>query len=437
MGPIQESAPDTISFDLPGDQNYACRDCPSKCCRFPWHINITDEELTRYRQTPWIQAHLKSHGTDFQQAASLHVMPTVPQPDGGHGCVFLDPDGLCRMQKTEGHDFIPATCQTYPFGLLAADQDGKPRIQPTISFVCRSILHNYGDPLESIAQEKYDNVSRYYPPVSLPERLSAGGIPLERESYLALLDAWRILFTRPDVSAVSGLLAVYRSLWSLISENLGGGLSGPGLTQALEAALSDAGIFERPAVSPGSLAGRTLVAITLCRYIDGFQDNRPLGPAGKMARIPALMGLIAENGSARFWDFPKPVDFRQARGLALDENAPDIQGHLKRYYTHLFFNKATLIKGDDLLKAVFQIGISYPAILRMARYRAAAFQHEAVTGEDVLEAIGYVDGMISMNLKTDNLVLNAKETIIQLLSAQPGSFERVLLSESGSGAGRA
>ncbi len=82
-----------------------CGDCPQTCCR-GWVIPLSDRDCERLR---------KEKGRTGIELFIATAGWTEAKFNSRSGkCFFQGKDGLCRLQKKKGHEFIPWTCQSYP-----------------------------------------------------------------------------------------------------------------------------------------------------------------------------------------------------------------------------------------------------------------------------------------------------------------------------------
>ncbi|MCR4642907.1 MAG: flagellin lysine-N-methylase [Lachnospiraceae bacterium] len=82
-----------------------CGDCPDNCCH-GWSIPLDDEALRRFRAEKGLfglRLRLSIHGKENKVFAPLSLR-----------CPHLGMDGLCRLQKKCGEDFLAEVCKEYP-----------------------------------------------------------------------------------------------------------------------------------------------------------------------------------------------------------------------------------------------------------------------------------------------------------------------------------
>ena len=82
-----------------------CGSCAQTCCK-GWLIPLEEEDITRLK---------KERGMLGLKLFCATAGWTRDKFNADSGtCPFLGEDGLCRMQKERGHDFLPETCRDYP-----------------------------------------------------------------------------------------------------------------------------------------------------------------------------------------------------------------------------------------------------------------------------------------------------------------------------------
>ena len=79
--------------------------CPMSCCK-GWRIPLTPEDCTRLRKERGRRGLALFFATAGWSRAHFN--------NDSMSCPFWDRDGLCRLQKEKGHDFIPETCRDFP-----------------------------------------------------------------------------------------------------------------------------------------------------------------------------------------------------------------------------------------------------------------------------------------------------------------------------------
>lgn len=82
-----------------------CGDCPESCCR-GWVIPLSERDVERLKKERGWLGLIMFYATDGWTGAKFNSR--------SGSCPFHQRDGLCRLQRQKGHDFIPWTCQSYP-----------------------------------------------------------------------------------------------------------------------------------------------------------------------------------------------------------------------------------------------------------------------------------------------------------------------------------
>src|SRR4051812_29064695 len=100
---------------LPVVQNWDCH-VTGTCCK-EYVVTISDEERQRIEQQGWTSEELGGHapvlsvGPPWKRSSQL-----AHRPDGG--CVFLGPEGRCRIHEKFGYEAKPLPCRLFPFVLV-------------------------------------------------------------------------------------------------------------------------------------------------------------------------------------------------------------------------------------------------------------------------------------------------------------------------------
>src|SRR6187549_2508363 len=139
----------TLRVLVPEGQRYDCSSCPARCCTSPWGIPVSAEEIERIVGDDLARGRLDARQERILRAG---VLPMIER-DRSLRCVFLDDDLLCSLHKAHGHEFIPATCQAYPFG-FQTHESGRP--VALLSRYCPSIRDRRGAEIEPMLPKKLE-----------------------------------------------------------------------------------------------------------------------------------------------------------------------------------------------------------------------------------------------------------------------------------------
>ena len=82
-----------------------CGQCPYTCCS-GWVIPLEERDIARFKKERGL--------TGFRLFLETRGFLSDRFNSGSGKCTFCGADGLCKLQKEKGHDFIPWTCQSYP-----------------------------------------------------------------------------------------------------------------------------------------------------------------------------------------------------------------------------------------------------------------------------------------------------------------------------------
>ncbi len=130
---------------LPVVQNWDCHGC-GDCCK-TYHVRVTDAEKARIESQGW------AGDPGLAGAAPLvwdkHVGGYRLNHTADGVCVFLGPDGRCRIHAKFGAAAKPMACRIYPFVLAPAGDHWRVGIR----YACPSATENKGRPLPEHAAD--------------------------------------------------------------------------------------------------------------------------------------------------------------------------------------------------------------------------------------------------------------------------------------------
>ncbi|MBV9122352.1 MAG: YkgJ family cysteine cluster protein [Planctomycetes bacterium] len=171
---------------LPVLQNWDCQGC-AHCCH-EYEITVTDEERQRILAQGWDQNPafqgvplFLRQGPWWARGYRLNH-----RPDGA--CVFLSPEGRCRIHEQFGAAAKPLACRLYPFVLVPAGDHWRVGLR----FACPSAARNQGKPL---AQHQGE-LSRSLPELERRHHLGPGPQPLpalQPGQRMAWPDLWHLV----------------------------------------------------------------------------------------------------------------------------------------------------------------------------------------------------------------------------------------------------
>ena len=120
-------------------QRYSCHGC-GDCCR-DFTVQLRPLDLERLRAQGW-EREMGEVTVEFGGRRWLRQ-----REDGA--CVFLQPDGRCRIHAEHGFEAKPVACQLFPFALAPRARE----VRVGVSFACASVLASRGAALPAHLSE--------------------------------------------------------------------------------------------------------------------------------------------------------------------------------------------------------------------------------------------------------------------------------------------
>jgi Fe-S-cluster containining protein len=261
-----------------GAQRYSCHGC-GDCCR-DFTVQLREADLAKLAAQGW-ERELGEVTVEFRGQRYLKQ-----RADGG--CVFLLPDGKCRIHAEHGLEAKPLACQMFPFTLAPDAREAR----VGISFACASVLGNQGASLASHAAE-VRRMSRDVPELGPTRTLldaSTEATPDEAAMVAEAVDRWLRHAALPLAMRVDGLA------W--LGQQLSGArfatVRGPRLRELMDT-LVDALPQELPLhpIDPPSGAQRATF-----RQAAFFRLEDPkIGELRRVGRVRAVLGQYMRSRS--------------------------------------------------------------------------------------------------------------------------------------------
>jgi lysine-N-methylase len=100
---------------LPIIEHWDCHNC-GDCCRGNI-IRLDADDLARLKEQRW-EEHPDYRGRRVIVSYGLidKTYALAQQPDGA--CIFLTPEGRCRIHEVHGYDAKPRICKTFPLQIV-------------------------------------------------------------------------------------------------------------------------------------------------------------------------------------------------------------------------------------------------------------------------------------------------------------------------------
>lgn len=175
---------------LPVVQNWDCQAC-GKCCH-EYQITLSAAELERIQAQGWDKDPALQGQKVIEGFGWWRRRYRLRQREDG-GCVFLSPEGRCRIHERFGSEAKPLACQLYPFMLIPAGDHWRVGLR----FSCPSAAAGIGRPL------KEHDLTRYAKALAAstglksdvpPPRL-APGVSVSWNDLFRFVDAFAMILT--------------------------------------------------------------------------------------------------------------------------------------------------------------------------------------------------------------------------------------------------
>jgi lysine-N-methylase len=382
-------------LQLPTIQNWSCHSCAG-CCR-QHLIEITDEERHRIEGQSWTAADgIPPDGA----VVEWHAGPPwkkryrlAHQSDGA--CVFLDERGLCRIHAKFGEDAKPLACRIYPYAFHPAGKE----VTISLRFSCPSVVANRGPSLaENRSEIKRladavvpEGATRTAPPaVSARERL-------EWPDVLRIMRALEATLAESDVPVAIKLLRAL--FWiDLVGQARFDTVRGDRLADFL-------GLITQAAAAevPGELTdpaqptrvGRMYFRMQVAQYArkDTAADLEG-GWRNRARLLKAALAFSRGRGNVP----PLQTGFQPVPFATLEAPFGGIPAEAEELLTRYFRVKIAGLHfcgaayyGVPLVEGFHSLALMLPAVLWLARWRAAGEQRSRLMADDIAQAISVAD----------------------------------------------
>ena len=368
------------------EQRYSCHGC-GDCCR-DFSVQLRDDDLGRLREQRWEERLGEAVTVEFRGRRYLRQ-----RADGA--CLFLQPDGLCRIHAEFGFDEKPVACRLFPFN-LAPDAEG---VRAGLNFACSSVRANRGAALSSHRGD-LDRALREVPEAATiaPPRLDRDlrAEPSEAEAIVDGLDAW---LKRPGIP-----LSIRLDGFAWLAQSLGAAsfakVRGARIRELLDLLVSalPAELDHLPVEPPGGGQRRMLRQAVFAR----IEDPRFSGDEAK----PSLRARLAQwNRSRRFargrgavpslargWSLPR--DFEAIEAMPKVEGPNEIEDLVLRWLRASIRGGrswGTGYYGWPITDGVQALALDVACLGWLSRAHAAGEGKTSVDLASVAESLGRID----------------------------------------------
>jgi len=142
-------------------QHWDCQGC-TNCCR-EYRVYITEEEQQRIAEQGWEQTPEFANLTPVIKDGPASAPRYRLAHDAGHACVFLNPEGRCRIHEKFGSEAKPFACRLYPFQLIHAGDHWRVGLR----YSCPSAVRDQG----KLLREHDEELRRFAPELEKHEGL--------------------------------------------------------------------------------------------------------------------------------------------------------------------------------------------------------------------------------------------------------------------------
>jgi lysine-N-methylase len=403
-------------------QNWDCHGC-SNCCR-EYEVAITDEEQRRILAQEWEKDGGVGPGPLVVRQGPWWSRRYHLNHRADGSCVFLTPQGRCRIHERFGADAKPFTCRLYPFVLVPTGDHWRVGLR----FACPSAGANQGKPLaehdkdlNTYAAELQQNfgvdLSRVNPP------------PLQRRQRVDWPDLFRFVQALLDLvqnrqDRVERRLRKCLALSKLCRQARFDEVKGARLVEFLQVISEslDAEVASDPAnVPPPTWVGRILFrqALAIFTRKDHGPNRRLI--SGRWALLRAAWRFAVGKGVVprlHGW-LPPDLTFERVEEPA-GPLPPEAERVLERYYAVKIESLqfcGSMNFGMSFWEGLDALILTAPIVLWLCRAITNVSREEAA-----VRAIGMVDNNFGFNRRLKTL---RKMRTLSIL-AHRGELERLV-----------
>jgi lysine-N-methylase len=408
---------------LPVVQNWDCH-VTGTCCH-EYRVRLSEDEIKRIEQQDWKPEELGGLPPTRRVGWIKRRVELNHRPDGA--CVFLSPEGRCRIHEKHGYEAKPLPCRMFPFVLVPAGDHWRVGLR----FACPSAAANRGRALpehqsdlmafaEMLAtREKLEPLADGSlappPPLDYRHQLDWPDTLQVVETLLKLLSNRKDAFER-RMRRCLHLANVMRSL--KLAQ-----VQGSQLAQTLDLLATDTNsvpphpmVMQRP-----NWIGRVLFRQACALFTrKDHGPNRGLASKGRMALLGAAWRFARGTGAIprMHRDIPE-MTFEEAenpRGPLL----ADAESVLERYYSikvgSLQFCGASSF-GMPLWEGFELLALTLPVILWVSRLYRDLSREESIT-----RALSIVDDHVGFN----RVLATTRQRLSFSILARRGELSRLV-----------
>lgn len=367
-------------------QHYSCLLC-GRCCR-RFHVRLEKAECIRLANLDW-QGEPNPH--DFTVTINGHEY-FKRNPDGG--CVFLDEKGACRMHAKFGFDVKALTCRGYPMNIVSTFPG---ELSVLARMDCPAVLKDHGTPLPEQRKDIEKLVSEMKFGKPFTESQLCG---LERETIETIRDAVTSILedhTAPLPNRIRAALALLDACQKLSATFLNDHETMQEVWKNFKTKYKPSDtIPQTPGLSAYSrIVYRTWLA-AYCRRDEEILD-RSFFSRLKLFKRNLMFILGHGNWHELGWEHP---DYSFAKAAVFKRETQKTEYHDEAWAPFMRFLQTRLecfqffgvsYYGTDFFSGLRALLKTYAHTLATARYHAAANGRNAITEDDVFQAVLSID----------------------------------------------
>jgi lysine-N-methylase len=386
---------------LPVVQNWDCQ-ATGSCCK-EYIVTLSEDEVKRITEQGWDPERDLGGLEPFQRVGPFWARKVVLNHREDGSCVFLSPEGRCRIHERHGYEAKPLPCRLFPFVLIPAGDHWRVGLR----FACPSAAASVGRALP----EHHEALLAFAANLARREKLEPqadgsltappaldSGERLDWPDTLRLVDALvKLLGNRRDPieRRMRRCLRLARQMRQAKLEQVRGGR----LSELLDL-LAGASDAETPAtptqVPPPTWIGRILfrqAAALFTRKDHG--PNRGLASRGRLALFGAALRYARGKGPIPRMHRGLPERTFEEVEVPRGPLPAEAEAVLERYYAikvgSLQFCGAASF-GLPFWEGFEVLALTLPLVLWVARMHGDRPRQEAVT-----QALTVVDDHIGFN----------------------------------------
>ena len=376
-------------IEIPAIANWNCHGC-TDCCRGMFLVPLKPADRIRIEQQGWTTA----DGVDPARMFQTGRGQTCLAHNSEGACVFLDPQGRCRIHAKFGEAAKPLACRLYPLVIHPA---GK-KLVVGLCHSCPSAVANQGKPLAEqaalVRQLAGQVVPENYQDIAPAPVLATAGEWPDLLRFVHWLD---VSLAPADVPVALKLLRALHWLRA-VERGCLDQITGDSADEIL-AALTGSVATKVPALpartEKPSRFGRLFLRLTVLEHARRVRvtDDQARGALRWRMLLAAVRFARSGGSTPALDDELKRIPFAAIES-EFGPLPPAAEALLARYFrvkiqSLHFCGRA--FHDRPLIEGFRHLALLYPVIVWLARWQAAGAGRTAVTEGDIGRAIARVD----------------------------------------------